>query len=69
MELNLNSTLSKKNRFELLSFYPVTAIIQCYLALSNRHYKFQIFTKPLQDRPTVFIEVIQRHNHQARTSS
>ena len=30
---------------------------------------FQIFTKPLQDRPTVFIEVIQRHNHQARKSS
>ncbi len=25
---------------------------------------FQIFTKPLQDRPTVFIEIIQRHNHQ-----
>jgi len=27
-------------------------------------YLLQIFTKPLQDRPTVFIEVIQRHNHQ-----
>ena len=24
----------------------------------------QIFTKPLQDRPTVFIELIQRRNHQ-----
>ncbi|KAG7273793.1 hypothetical protein CRUP_012811, partial [Coryphaenoides rupestris] len=24
----------------------------------------QIFTKPVQDRPTVFLEVIQRHNHQ-----
>jgi 4-hydroxyphenylpyruvate dioxygenase len=24
---------------------------------------FQIFTKPLQDRPTVFIEIIQRRNH------
>jgi len=27
-------------------------------------YLLQIFTKPLQDRPTVFIELIQRHNHQ-----
>ena len=26
-------------------------------------YLLQIFTKPLQDRPTVFIEIIQRHNH------
>uniref|UniRef100_A0A8C4QQ08 4-hydroxyphenylpyruvate dioxygenase n=1 Tax=Eptatretus burgeri TaxID=7764 RepID=A0A8C4QQ08_EPTBU len=26
-------------------------------------YLLQIFTKPLQDRPTVFFEVIQRHNH------
>ena len=26
----------------------------------------QIFTKPLQDRPTVFIEIIQRHNHSVR---
>jgi 4-hydroxyphenylpyruvate dioxygenase len=24
----------------------------------------QIFSKPLQDRPTVFIEIIQRNNHQ-----
>jgi len=27
-------------------------------------YLLQIFTKPLQDRPTVFIEIIQRNNHQ-----
>jgi len=26
-------------------------------------YLLQIFTKPLQDRPTVFIEIIQRNNH------
>lgn len=25
-------------------------------------YLLQLFTKPLMDRPTVFIEVIQRHN-------
>jgi 4-hydroxyphenylpyruvate dioxygenase len=26
-------------------------------------YLLQLFTKPLQDRPTFFIEIIQRHNH------
>jgi 4-hydroxyphenylpyruvate dioxygenase len=27
-------------------------------------YIMQIFTKPLEDRPTVFFEIIQRNNHQ-----
>ena len=27
-------------------------------------YLLQIFSKPIQDRPTVFIEIIQRNNHQ-----
>ncbi|MFH4983455.1 hypothetical protein AB6A40_010164 [Gnathostoma spinigerum] len=27
-------------------------------------YLLQIFSKPCQDRPTLFLEVIQRHNHQ-----
>lgn len=27
-------------------------------------YLLQIFTKPLEDRPTLFIEVIQRRNHE-----
>lgn len=26
-------------------------------------YLLQIFTKPVEDRPTLFLEVIQRHNH------
>ena len=26
-------------------------------------YLLQIFTKNMQDRPTLFLEVIQRHNH------
>lgn len=29
-------------------------------------YLLQIFTKNMQDRPTVFLEVIQRHNHSVR---
>jgi len=27
-------------------------------------YLLQIFTKPIEDRPTLFFEVIQRHNHE-----
>jgi len=27
-------------------------------------YLLQIFTRPVEDRPTLFLEVIQRHNHQ-----
>lgn len=30
----------------------------------DKGYLLQIFTKPVQDRPTLFLEVIQRHNHQ-----
>ena len=29
-------------------------------------YLLQIFTKPLQDRPTVFIEIIQGQNYKLR---
>ncbi|XP_072024632.1 4-hydroxyphenylpyruvate dioxygenase-like [Amphiura filiformis] len=30
----------------------------------DQGYLLQIFTKPVQDRPTLFLEVIERHNHQ-----
>lgn len=29
----------------------------------DQGYLLQLFTKPIQDRPTLFIEIIQRHNH------
>jgi len=29
----------------------------------DKGYLLQIFTKPLEDRPTLFLEVIQRRNH------
>lgn len=29
----------------------------------DQGYLLQLFTKPLEDRPTLFIEIIQRHNH------
>ncbi|KAM6156242.1 4-hydroxyphenylpyruvate dioxygenase [Rhynchocyon petersi] len=30
----------------------------------EKGYLLQIFTKPVQDRPTLFLEIIQRNNHQ-----
>lgn len=30
----------------------------------DKGYLLQLFTKPVEDRPTLFYEVIQRHNHQ-----
>jgi len=30
----------------------------------DKGYLLQIFTKPVEDRPTLFYEIIQRHGHQ-----
>ncbi|KFP44846.1 4-hydroxyphenylpyruvate dioxygenase, partial [Chlamydotis macqueenii] len=40
------------------------AELKILVDFDEKGYLLQIFTKPLQDRPTVFLEVIQRHNHQ-----
>ncbi len=32
------------------------------LDFDEKGYLLQIFTKPMQDRPTLFMEIIQRHN-------
>lgn len=33
------------------------------LDFDDKGYLLQIFTKPMQDRPTLFLEIIQRHGH------
>lgn len=33
------------------------------LDYDEKGYLLQIFTKPMQDRPTLFLEIIQRHGH------
>ncbi|XP_046302074.1 4-hydroxyphenylpyruvate dioxygenase-like [Marmota monax] len=38
--------------------------LQILMDYDEKGYLLQIFTKPMQDRPTLFLEVIQRHNHQ-----
>uniref|UniRef100_A0A665X0F5 4-hydroxyphenylpyruvate dioxygenase n=1 Tax=Echeneis naucrates TaxID=173247 RepID=A0A665X0F5_ECHNA len=42
----------------------ITATLNILVDYDDNGYLLQIFTKPVQDRPTVFLEVIQRHNHQ-----
>eukprot|EP00731_Ephydatia_muelleri_P023061 Em0015g644a len=38
--------------------------LKILIDFDEKGYLLQIFTKPVQDRPTLFLEVIQRHNHQ-----
>uniref|UniRef100_A0A914XA46 4-hydroxyphenylpyruvate dioxygenase n=1 Tax=Plectus sambesii TaxID=2011161 RepID=A0A914XA46_9BILA len=38
--------------------------LQILIDYDDNGYLLQIFSKPCQDRPTLFIEIIQRHNHQ-----
>jgi 4-hydroxyphenylpyruvate dioxygenase len=38
--------------------------LQILVDYDDNGYLLQIFTKPLEDRPTLFIEIIQRKNHQ-----
>uniref|UniRef100_A0AAY4DA52 4-hydroxyphenylpyruvate dioxygenase n=1 Tax=Denticeps clupeoides TaxID=299321 RepID=A0AAY4DA52_9TELE len=42
----------------------ITSELKILVDYDDNGYLLQIFTKPVQDRPTVFLEVIQRHNHQ-----
>ncbi|KAJ8414793.1 hypothetical protein AAFF_G00023160 [Aldrovandia affinis] len=53
--------LSKVNVKENLDTLQELKIL---VDFDDNGYLLQIFTKPIQDRPTVFLEVIQRHNHQ-----
>lgn len=49
-----------------LSCLPVSFLqeLKILVDFDEKGYLLQIFTKPIQDRPTLFLEVIQRHNHQ-----
>ena len=43
-------------------FYQVRKL-HMLMDYDDKGYLLQIFTTPMQDRPTLFIEVIQRKNH------
>lgn len=58
----------KSLQIDKILFYvlTVTQELKILVDYDDNGYLLQIFTKPVQDRPTVFLEVIQRHNHQVR---
>ncbi len=60
-ELRRRLKLSKVKVVEDLNVLQKLKILIDY---DDDGYLLQIFTKPVQDRPTVFIEIIQRNNHQ-----
>ncbi|KAJ8379476.1 hypothetical protein SKAU_G00002540 [Synaphobranchus kaupii] len=60
-QLRENLKFSKVKITENLDTLEELRILVDY---DDNGYLLQIFTKPVQDRPTVFLEVIQRHNHQ-----
>lgn len=53
-----NSTLQVQEDIDILQREKIL------IDYDDKGYLLQIFTKPLEDRPTLFLEVIQRRNHQ-----
>lgn len=50
--------------FNTDEIFSIPKELQILVDYDENGYLLQIFTKPMQDRPTLFLEVIQRHNHQ-----
>ncbi|XP_043966919.1 4-hydroxyphenylpyruvate dioxygenase [Gambusia affinis] len=54
----------KHSKLKIVENLDVLQELKILVDFDDKGYLLQIFTKPVQDRPTVFLEVIQRHNHQ-----
>uniref|UniRef100_A0A8C7YMC1 4-hydroxyphenylpyruvate dioxygenase n=1 Tax=Oryzias sinensis TaxID=183150 RepID=A0A8C7YMC1_9TELE len=54
----------KHSKVKISEDLDVLQELKILIDYDDNGYLLQIFTKPVQDRPTVFLEVIQRHNHQ-----
>jgi len=53
----------KSSKVKILEDLDVIQKLNILVDYDDSGYLLQIFTKPLQDRPTLFLEVIQRRNH------
>ena len=53
-----------KSKVEVKEDLAVLQKLKILIDYDDNGYLLQIFSKPVQDRPTVFIEIIQRRNHQ-----
>jgi len=54
----------KKSKIVVTEDMDVLQELSILVDYDENGYLLQLFSKPMQDRPTVFLEVIQRHNHQ-----
>ncbi|XP_059358746.1 4-hydroxyphenylpyruvate dioxygenase [Carassius carassius] len=54
----------KLSKVKIVEDIRILEELRILVDFDDNGYLLQIFTKPVQDRPTVFLEVIQRHNHQ-----
>lgn len=53
-----------KSKVRVTEDLDILKELQILIDYDENGYLLQIFTKNMQDRPTLFLEVIQRHNHQ-----
>jgi len=53
----------KNSKVKVTEDLDVIQKLNILIDFDDGGYLLQIFTKPVQDRPTLFLEVIQRHNH------
>merc|ERR1712183_81214 len=54
----------KKSKVQVKEDLAILQKLKILIDYDDNGYLLQIFSKPVQDRPTVFIEIIQRRNHQ-----
>lgn len=47
----------------MINYLSLFKELKILVDFDDKGYLLQIFTKPVQDRPTLFLEVIQRNNH------
>jgi 4-hydroxyphenylpyruvate dioxygenase len=53
----------KNSKVKISEDLNILEALDILIDYDDNGYLLQIFTKPVQDRPTLFFEVIQRHNH------
>lgn len=56
-------THNKVSKRPVIEDIDVLQSLNILVDYDENGYLLQIFTKPLEDRPTLFVEVIQRNNH------
>lgn len=54
----------KKANLQISESIDVLEKLHILVDFDENGYLLQIFTKPIEDRPTLFFEIIQRHNHE-----